>query len=341
MPKLAGRLTVTIDQVQFTDCDVRLAAGRSLRVRFATPSESSDPLVQALASGSWQPTDALRWLLLNIAAGDRVLDLGAHVGTFALLAAALGAHVTAVEASPGNAELLRAATQANDASDRMTIVQAAVTREIGEVSFADQGPYGTIDTERTGGASGWPLVTVPATTIDALSPVPFHWVKMDIEGAECDAMAGGRSTLGLARALAVESNGYMLGQHGTSVGELLKSLRDLGYRPYAAVGQTLSPLGRRAFQPETTLDYVAVTGRSEPVLPTGWELGRVRKRSDLLSALVQELSHPVPQHRACALSVARDAPLWARRSPSLRRAVRRLDSDPDPLVAYARKECGN
>jgi hypothetical protein len=60
--KLAHRLTVTIERVQFTDCDVRLAAGRSLRVRFATPSESNDPLVQAVVNGSWQPTDAHRWL---------------------------------------------------------------------------------------------------------------------------------------------------------------------------------------------------------------------------------------------------------------------------------------
>jgi FkbM family methyltransferase len=309
--KLAHRLTVTIERVQFTDCDVRLAAGRSVRIRFATPSESNDPLVQAVANGSWQPTDALRWLLLNIAPGNRVLDLGAHVGTFALLAAALGANVTAVEASPGNAELLEAATQANSASDRVTIIQAAVTREIGKVSFADQGPYGTIDTERTGGASGWPVITASATTIDALSTTPFHWVKLDIEGAECDAIAGGRNTLGLAQGLAVESNGYMLGQHGTTVGKLLRSLRSLGYSPYTAVGQILSPLGRRAFQPETTLDYVAVTGGSGPALPAAWELGRVRRRSDLLIALVQELSHPVPQHRAYALSVARAAPLWA------------------------------
>jgi FkbM family methyltransferase len=323
--------------MQFTHREVRLADDRFVRVKFATPSDSDDPLVQAVAGGSWQPTDALRWLLLNIEAGDRVLDLGAHIGTFSLLAARLGAQVTAVEASPGNVQLLRLAIEANALSDQLTVVHAAVTSEVGEVSFADQGPYGTIDTERTGHASGWPVITVKGTTIDSLSGAPFDWIKMDIEGAECAAISGGAKTLGLARGLAVESNGYMLGEHGTSVDDLLASLRALGYRAYSAVGQTLSPLAHRAFQPETTLDYVAVTSGQNPPLPVGWEFGKARTRSELLRALVSELHHPVPQHRACALSVAHRAPTWARCSPSLRHAVRGLDDDPDPHVVHARE----
>jgi FkbM family methyltransferase len=315
---------------------VLLAADRSIQAKIATPAESSDPLVEAVADGTWRPSDALRWLLSSIKPGDRVLDLGAHIGTFSLLAARLGAQVTAVEASPGNAELLNVAREANGLSDAVTVIQAAVADEIGEVSFADQGPYGTIETEHTGRASGWVIITVAATTIDSLARVPYDWIKMDIEGAECAAIAGGARTLRLARGLAVESNGYMLAEHGASVRELLASLQALGYRPYSAVGQTLAPVGRRAFQPETTVDYVAVTGGKPPLLPSGWELGKVRSRSDLRRALVGELSHPVPQHRACALSVARHAPLWARCSPTLRRAVQALDDDPDPHVAYVR-----
>lgn len=315
---------------------MQLAADRSIQAKIATPAESNDPLVNAVADGTWRPSDALRWLLLNIKPGDRVLDLGAHIGTFSLLAARLGAQVTAVEASPGNAELLNVAREANGLSDAVTIIQAAVANEIGEVSFADQGPYGTIETEHTGRASGWAIITVTATTIDSLAPDPYDWIKMDIEGAECAAIAGGARTLGLARGLAVESNGYMLGEHGASVRELISSLHALGYRAYSAVGTTLAPIGRRAFQPETTVDYVAVTGGKPPVLPPGWELGKVRSRSDLRRALVGELGHPVPQHRACALSVARRAPLWARCSPTLRRAVQALDDDSDPHVAYVR-----
>lgn len=335
------RQAVTITTVQFTDREVQLAADRSVQVKFATPGDSDDPLVEAVAAGTWQPTDALRWLLLNVSSGDRVLDLGAHVGTFTLLAARLGAQVTAVEASPRNAELLEVAAQASKLSDCIDVVRAAVTSEVGEVAFADQGPYGTIDTERTGSASGWPLVTVRATTIDSLSQVPYDWIKMDIEGAECAAIAGGARMLRAARGLALESNGYMLGEHGTSVRQLLASLAKLGYRTYSAIGDTLSPLGRRAFQPETAVDYVAVRGGSAPLLPHGWALGKARSRAESLRVLVSELSHPVPQHRAYALSVVRRVPLWARGSPALRRAVRALDDDQDPHVVHARNRANH
>src|SRR4051794_32020863 len=39
--------------------------------------------------------------------GQHLLDLGAHIGTFSLLAAKLGYQVAAVEASPRNATLLQ------------------------------------------------------------------------------------------------------------------------------------------------------------------------------------------------------------------------------------------
>jgi FkbM family methyltransferase len=326
--------------MRFTDREIPLAENQSVRVRFPTPQETDDPLVKAVASGVWQPTDALRWLLLNIREGDRVLDLGAHVGTFSLLAAALGAHVTAVEASLGNVDLLRAGTDENDFSGRMTIIQAAVTSEMGPVTFAEQGPYGTIDTEHTGRASGWPVVTVRGVTIDSLSATPYELIKIDIEGAECAAIAGGTRTLSSARGLAVESNGYMLGEHGTSTRDLLDALAKLGLRCYSTSEHTLSPVGRGAFQPETNVDYVVVADGEAPYMPPGWRLGRRRTRRELLGVLVSELHHPVAEHRACALGVARRAPAWARWSPSLRHAVRELDTDMNPFIVRARVASG-
>jgi FkbM family methyltransferase len=231
---------------------------------------------------------------------------------------------------------LSAATDANDLSDYVDVIQVAVTDEIGEVSFADYGPFGTIGTERLNEAAGLPMITVRATTIDSFSQTPYDWIKMDIEGAECAAISGGSRTLRQARGLAVESNGYMLGQHGSSVGDLLGALKRLGYCPYSAAGETLSPIRPRIFQPEATLDYIAVPAGGQPFLPDGWVRGTARSRSELLRALVSELGHPSPQHRACALSVARRAPLWARWTPALRQAVRTLDADSHPDVVYAR-----
>jgi FkbM family methyltransferase len=299
-------------------------------VTFVVEEETADPIAVQVRSGSWQPSDALRWLLSALEPGDRVLDLGSHIGTFAIPAAALGAQVTAVEASPANAVLLEEAIEANGLGDRVTLVRAAVSDRPGVLEFSDAGPFGTIATERTR-SDGWRMVEVEATTIDALAGETGapRWMKIDIEGAECSALSAGLQTLGRVGGLVVESNGFMLGEHGCSSARLLSLLEGAGLHAYSVDGDVLAPVTDR-LQPTTTVDYVAVRG--EPVLPDGWRIGEPPQRADLVRSLLDELRHPVPQHRAYALSVARQAPASIRWLPSIRRAMRALASDDNPYV---------
>src|SRR6516165_9821669 len=76
-------------------------------------AEADDPFSQAFAQGSF-PSGPLTDLMLQLVRpGDSVLDLGAHIGTFSLAAAALGCRVLSVEASPRNAKLLQASVARN------------------------------------------------------------------------------------------------------------------------------------------------------------------------------------------------------------------------------------
>jgi ribosomal protein L11 methylase PrmA len=50
-----------------------------------------DPIGREVIAGQWKLSPALMWLLASLTAGDTVLDLGAHYGTFAVPAAKLGA----------------------------------------------------------------------------------------------------------------------------------------------------------------------------------------------------------------------------------------------------------
>jgi FkbM family methyltransferase len=313
------------------DCEVRLDDERSIGLVFVLGE--GDDLGDQVATGVLEPSGPIRWLLSAIAPGDHVLDLGAHIGTFALPAARLGARVTAVEASPTNAELLREAARANGLEESITVIESAVSGAPGVVQFVDMGPYGTIETENLGRACGWPTVEVGARTIDSLEAAP-DWVKIDIEGAECAALGAGAATLASVRGLVTESNGYMLHEHGASPERLVAILEDAGLEVFSVSGRVLAPLGTRRFQPQTTVDYVAVRGA--PGLPPGWELGDPQGAEDAVATLAAELRHPVPQHRAYALAVAMGAPRSVRYRPAVRRALRELEADDNPYVVQAR-----
>jgi 2-polyprenyl-3-methyl-5-hydroxy-6-metoxy-1,4-benzoquinol methylase len=82
-------------------------------IEFAVDQNSSDPIANALAEQSF-PEDAVNKLWRHLVrARNNVLDVGAHLGMYALPAAAVGAYVIAVEASPTNAALLGLAAQRN------------------------------------------------------------------------------------------------------------------------------------------------------------------------------------------------------------------------------------
>src|SRR5438105_4428726 len=90
-----------------TDCrTVTFRDGIRFHVVFDPSAE--DPLSRAYADGRY-PHGPFSGLLPHLLRpGKTVLDLGAHLGSFALVAAVLGCRVLAVEACPRNAELLRA-----------------------------------------------------------------------------------------------------------------------------------------------------------------------------------------------------------------------------------------
>src|SRR6516165_4106600 len=72
------------------------------------PSDSDDDISDDIAGHRYSFPEHYALLLKLAPPGGRVLDLGAHLGTFSLFAAAHGYQVLAVEASPRNAALLKA-----------------------------------------------------------------------------------------------------------------------------------------------------------------------------------------------------------------------------------------
>ncbi len=131
--------------------------------------------------------------------GDIVLDCGAHVGVFTQNALERGAsRVVAIEPDPVNLECLRRNFSAEIAQGRVILAPMGVwSSETTMRLFEGLQNSGTNTMFR--GSEGANGIDVPVTTIDNLArslQLPrVDYIKMDIEGAEREALTGALETL--------------------------------------------------------------------------------------------------------------------------------------------------
>ncbi len=138
-----------------------------------------------------------------VRSGDVVLDCGAHIGVFTRVAIAAGAKlVIAIEPSPKNLECLRRNMAPEIAGGRVIVVPEGVWDKDGTLPF-HMDPANSAGNSLLMGESGIPrpiTIEVALTTIDKLAPrlkLPrVDFIKMDIEGAETNALRGARNTIG-------------------------------------------------------------------------------------------------------------------------------------------------
>ncbi len=133
--------------------------------------------------------------------GDIVLDCGAHVGVFTQKALDLGASkVISIEPDPVNMECLRRNHSRAIAEGRVIPVQKGVWSSEGSMTLRlalENSGMNTVVPEIQRSSDG--SVTVPVTRIDtivkSLGLPRVDYIKMDIEGAEREALAGAMETL--------------------------------------------------------------------------------------------------------------------------------------------------
>ena len=139
----------------------------------------------------------------ELRAGDCYYDVGAHTGFFSLIASQFvgpTGRIVALEPDPENAAVLRA-NIAKNALTQITVLEVAVWSSSGRVTF-ERAPN---ESNRTQGRitqesdSRLDRISVPTARLDDLifsegHPVP-QLIKMDVEGAEWDALQGARPAL--------------------------------------------------------------------------------------------------------------------------------------------------
>jgi FkbM family methyltransferase len=135
----------------------------------------------------------------GIERGDRVLDGGANVGAFAVLAARAGGLVVAYEPHPETFRHL----ERNTAGLEVRCVQAALVAEANEPTAA-LAVGSRADTHHRVGA-GDETVDVPAVALTEAIGDGCDLLKLDVEGSEFELLTGTRTdVLARARRIACE-----------------------------------------------------------------------------------------------------------------------------------------
>jgi len=134
----------------------------------------------------------------------RVLDLGANIGLFGLFIRERypDAPITAIEADPDNAAVLRRCVAANETAARWEVVEAVAARHDGTMRFV---PGGVSLSHVAGpGETGVPLPAVDVFGYLADTDL----LKVDIEGGEWEILADPRFVETPLRAIVLEYHAF-------------------------------------------------------------------------------------------------------------------------------------
>ena len=153
--------------------------------------------------------------------GDIVVDIGAHMGRYTIISSkrvGKNGKVVAIEAHPGNFEMLNRNIKLNQLTNVIPLNYAVYSKETkiklyipGEESGYTV--YNTIMSNRAGNEDKF--VEVNATTLDYLLQLnqireeEVNWVKIDVEGAEFEVLKGATNVLSKSKdiALLIEVHG--------------------------------------------------------------------------------------------------------------------------------------
>jgi FkbM family methyltransferase len=173
-----------------------------------------------------------RAMLALLKPGMTFFDVGANVGFHSTVACRLidpsRGHVISFEPMAGNADQIEVNARLNH-FDSIRVIRVALGNRDGEASFlrSEISTHGMLETVGRVPTKPAGTETVQIRRLDTLMseaqlPVP-DVMKIDVEGAEADVLAGGHETLMRHRPL------LFIELHGTNV-EIASALEAIGYR---------------------------------------------------------------------------------------------------------------
>jgi FkbM family methyltransferase len=285
-------------------------------VEFCLDPYAGDAVAAWLLEHDWIDEPVMRAFLGLVGPGTRVIDLGCHLGTFSLPAAALGAEVIAVDASARHVHLLRMAARRNGFAS-LHAIHGAVSDGSHPVQFIERSIHGRVWLENE---PDQPTTTVPTVSVDELVE-QLGWdavdaIKLDIEGSEPAALRGMRRlhSRGIRPAMVFECNGSTLPLFGSSTRDLRQTIAELGYElmliDHLRAG-TLVEADADTVQPECASDYLALFSRP-PRLDRDWTIEPPFSREQIVTRLLDSAVGESAGFRRYAADVLAGGPEWLR-----------------------------
>jgi FkbM family methyltransferase len=167
--------------------------------RFAFYADAVDVQIvpNLVLDGFWEAWNTVA-IARNVRPGARVVDVGANHGYFTLLLAEVvgpQGHVFAFEPNPRLFELLERNVRLNGFERRVTLIRAAAAARDGQGTLV-------VDRRRSGEGSlvlerGAERVALPVALqrVDGAVSGPIDFMKVDVEGADYEVLAGAAGLL--------------------------------------------------------------------------------------------------------------------------------------------------
>lgn len=183
--------------------------------------------------------DNFKFLFDSCKKGDTILDFGAHIGLFAAIASeAVGSNgkIYAFEPSPSTNQLLQKTVKINNASGIIKTFQQAVGGSVGKTTFFVSEGQADNANSLVNYKEDRPFhgIEIDVTTIDTfvkeqqLTKVDF--IKIDVEGAEYDAMKGAVETFKKFRPKAILAiHPEPIKAKGDSLAAIYELVQELNY----------------------------------------------------------------------------------------------------------------
>jgi FkbM family methyltransferase len=218
---------------------------REMRFNLDPAHANEELILSYFGGGQLYEPDVAAVLLRAIQPGDSVLDIGANIGVFTVLASALAGpegRVVGFEPAPDNLERLAANLALNDSAN-VTVVGQPASDRIGPVtlhlSSDDDGRHSLWNTgkhpDHQKSRENPRSIVTTTTTIDSemarLALAPPRLIKIDTEGAEHRVLAGAIELLMEFEIpyIVAELHEFGLEQLGSSQGALRGFMANLGY----------------------------------------------------------------------------------------------------------------